>query len=249
MISVEHLSITLYDKNILSDISLNLEDRSVTAILGKNGAGKTVLLKAISGLIPFVSGKIIIDGVPAGRDLYAQRNAPLVSYVFQKGGLFDSMTVFDNVAFLLRRRGEEEDIIHTKVFTILSRVGLSGTEYRLPSELSGGMQKRVCLARAVSAGAAHILYDDPSAGLDPVLTDSIGELIAEISMNEKVTSLIVTHDLSLVKKVAENVILMHNGCIIYRGSVRNFFSCEDPIARQFIEGEKDGPIKADEEYL
>lgn len=242
MISVEHLSIALFQKNILSDISFNLTDRSVTAILGKNGAGKTVLLKAIAGLIPVVTGKIIIDGVSAGKDLYTQRKNPLISYVFQKGGLFDSMTVFDNIAFLLRRKGEHEVIIKSKVLSILERVGLSGTENRLPSELSGGMQKRVCLARAVSAGATHILYDDPSAGLDPVLTDSIGELISEISSNEQVTSLIVTHDLALVKKVAQNVFLMHNGSVVYSGSTENFFSCSDPIATQFIEGNTEGPL-------
>jgi phospholipid/cholesterol/gamma-HCH transport system ATP-binding protein len=242
MIVLDNVTVSVEDSVLLNNVSFEVPDRSVVSILGKNGAGKSVILKTIAGLMPINAGSVQIDGKIPGPMMYDE-TPPLISYVFQKGGLFDSMNVFNNVAYPMQRIGLGERQIKEKVQTILERVGLSGTEDRLPSELSGGMQKRVCLARAVATGSSHILYDDPSAGLDPVLTDSIGKMIREIQTKEGVTSLVVTHDLDLAKKIAEFVILVHNGSVVYKGSTEAFFSCDDPYARQFIEGSLVGPIE------
>jgi phospholipid/cholesterol/gamma-HCH transport system ATP-binding protein len=242
MIVLDNVTVAVKDSVLLNNISFDVPDRSIVAILGKNGSGKSVILKTIAGLMNITSGSIHVDGKIPGPLMYGEF-PPLVSYVFQKGGLFDSMNVFNNVAYPLQRIGVEESQITEKVRAILERVGLSGTEERLPSELSGGMQKRVCLARAVATGSSHILYDDPSAGLDPVLTDSIGAMIQEIQDHEGVTSLVVSHDLELTKKIAKFVILVHNGSLVFKGSSEAFFSCEDPYAKQFIEGSLVGPIE------
>ena len=167
---------------------------------------------------------------------------PSVAYVFQKGGLFDSLDVFENVAFGLRRRGVDEDRIRGIVESSLARVGLAGSESKLPSELSGGMQKRVGLARAVCFNPDIILYDDPTAGLDPVLSDSIADLILEIRGSFSSTSIVVTHDLKLVEKIADRVALLYGGRIVFEGSGEEFFRADDPFARQFIAGDIDGPI-------
>jgi phospholipid/cholesterol/gamma-HCH transport system ATP-binding protein len=242
MIILNNVTVTVNDAVLLNEVSFDVPDRSVVAVLGKNGSGKSVILKTIAGLMNISSGSIHVNEKIPGPTMYNDV-PPLISYVFQKGGLFDSMNVFNNVAYPMQRIGVTEDQVAEKVRVILDRVGLSGTEDRLPSELSGGMQKRVCLARAVATGSSHILYDDPSAGLDPVLTDSIGKMIQEIQVHEGVTSLVVTHDLELAKKIAQFIILVHNGSLVFKGSTEAFFSGNDPYAKQFIEGSLVGPIE------
>jgi phospholipid/cholesterol/gamma-HCH transport system ATP-binding protein len=242
MIILDTVTVSVKNTILLKEVSFEVPDRSVVVILGKNGSGKSVIIKTIAGLMNISSGSIHVDGKIPGPMMYNDV-PPLISYVFQKGGLFDSMDVFNNVAYPMQRIGVDEHIVAEKVRTILERVGLSGTEERLPSELSGGMQKRVCLARAVATGSSHILYDDPSAGLDPVLTDSIGKMIQEIQIHEGKTSLVVTHDLELAKKIAQFIILVHNGSVVFRGNSEAFFSRADPYAKQFIEGSLIGPIE------
>jgi phospholipid/cholesterol/gamma-HCH transport system ATP-binding protein len=229
-------------QEVISDVSFTVSDGTTTVLLGKNGSGKSIILKAVAGLVPSVNGSILLDGHYPGAGMYTgEKN--LLSYVFQKGGLFDSISVFDNIAFYLRRRGIDENEVKDKVDDVISRVKLTGSELKLPSELSGGMQKRVCLARAVVSGSSHILYDDPSAGLDPVLTDSIGSMIRDIQENNQVTSILVTHDLDLIKKTADAIILIDRGIVVFNGTPDDFFSGENPYARQFTEGVLDGPIK------
>ena len=165
-----------------------------------------------------------------------------IAYVFQKGGLFDSMNVFDNVAFGLRRMKVEEESIEKMVVNSLARVGLRGNEQKMISELSGGMQKRVGLARALCFNPNIIFFDDPTAGLDPILSDSIIDLILEIKNSLKTTSIIVTHDSKLLQKVADSIVLLYNGKIVFEGDSGSFLSKSDPYARQFIEGDIEGPI-------
>ncbi|HPM35897.1 MAG TPA: ATP-binding cassette domain-containing protein, partial [Spirochaetota bacterium] len=166
-----------------------------------------------------------------------------IGYVFQKGGLFDSMNLFENVAFPLRRKGIAESEIPDIVFYNLRRVGLEGSEEKFPTELSGGMQKRAGIARVLAMKPKVILYDDPAAGLDPVLTDSIADLILEIRETEKTTSLIVTHDMKFAEKIADKIVLLDSMQIVFYGDKNNFFSLEDPFAYQFVKGEIEGPIE------
>jgi phospholipid/cholesterol/gamma-HCH transport system ATP-binding protein len=152
------------------------------------------------------------------------------------------MTVFDNVAFGLRRMGVDEQKVEELVLSTLQRVGLKGNENKVPVELSGGMQKRVGLARAVCLNPNIILYDDPTAGLDPILSDSIADLILEIEQSFNTTSIVVTQDLKVARKISRNIALLYGGKIVYNAKGDDFFMGTDSYAKQFIEGEMEGPI-------
>ncbi len=242
MITATGVRLGFGDRMILEGVNLHVPRGGRTALMGKNGCGKSVLLKCFAGLMVGYEGVITVDGRDPRRKIGAVGTGASIAYVFQKGGLFDSMNVFDNVAFGLRRRGMHEDRAAELVNDSLARVGLAGSELKLPSELSGGMQKRVGLARAICLDPDIILYDDPTAGLDPILSDSIADLILEISDASSATSVIVTHDLKLVGKVAREVALLYDGLVVFHGDTESFFSKEDLFARQFIEGEIEGPI-------
>lgn len=244
MIEVQGVKLRFDNNEVLKNISFRAEKSSITVILGKNGSGKSVLLKCIAGLLTADDGSVTIEGEAVSPDLYldiSTERAP-VAYVFQKGGLFDSMTVFENVAFGMRRRKLDETVIAERVTASLQSVGLAGAEEKYPSELSGGMQKRVGLARSLCLKPDLILYDDPTAGLDPVLTDSIADLILEIREREKVTSIVVTHDLKLAEKIADQLILLYQGEAVFYGENKDFFSKSSEFTRQFIEGDIQGPI-------
>ncbi|MCX8123048.1 MAG: ATP-binding cassette domain-containing protein [Spirochaetes bacterium] len=247
MINVEHVSVTFNTIAVLQDVSLSVPKGIMYVVLGKNGSGKTVLLKTIAGLYLHFTGTIAIAGIPLKQyvtltiEEKINRNITM-AYVFQKGGLFDSMNVFDNVAFGLRRRKEDEAIVTEKVMAALEWVGLRGSEQKLPSELSGGMQKRVGLARALCLSPSIILYDDPTAGLDPVLADSISDLIVATHNKFKMTSIMVTQDLAVAQKVAHRIGLLHNGTIVVDLKNEEFFSRSNPYAKQFIDGDSEGPI-------
>jgi phospholipid/cholesterol/gamma-HCH transport system ATP-binding protein len=248
MISVRDLSVSFGNKKVLNSINLDVKKGATFSILGKNGSGKSVLLKAMAGLISGYSGTIMI----AEKDIHEiydveafhrpKDDAFSISYVFQKGGLFDSMNVFENVAFPLRREGKSNEETGEKASAALKEVGLSGSEKKMPSELSGGMQKRAGIARAICTAPDIILYDDPTAGLDPVLTDSITDLMIRIKNDYKSTSIVVTHDLKVVKKIADETALLYNGSIVFSGSAERFFLKDDPYTTQFIEANLDGPI-------
>lgn len=247
MIEVRDLRISFNGTPVLSGIDLSVKRGELLALLGKNGSGKTVMLKAVAGLIPGYSGSIRAGGVEmreyfGGAKSPADGGMPSVSYVFQRGGLFDSMNVFDNIAFGLRRRKLDESSIAEKVRESLAGVGLGGNEHKLPSELSGGMQKRVGLARAVCLNPDILLFDDPTAGLDPILSDSIADLILEIRRSYPMTSIVATHDLAIVRKIAGRAALLYGGRIVFTGDTEEFFHGGNPYARQFIEGEIEGPI-------
>lgn len=241
MISIEDLVVEFSGRRVLDGISLNVPAGGLTVLLGKNGSGKSVLLKTVMGLIQPGSGAVRIgDGAHSADG----KEDPTVrmGYVFQKGGLFDSLTVFDNVAFPLRRQGMGEDDVLGIVTGILDRVGLAGSEIKFPSELSGGMQKRVGLARAVCINPEILLYDDPTAGLDPILSDSIAELMLDIRRNYRTTSIVATHDLKVAEKIADEIALLYGGKIVFRGARGDFFGEVSAFARQFRTGDAEGPI-------
>jgi len=249
MISVENLTVSFLNKVIIDNISFHVNQCETLVVLGKNGSGKSVLLKSIAGLINEFKGDVQINDINI-RDLFIQRSRNLktssesarMSYVFQKGGLFDSINVFENTAFGLRRTGIPDDEIYSRVCASIERVGLKGSEYKLPSELSGGMQKRVGIARAVCMKPEVILYDDPTAGLDPILSDSIADLILEIKSSLNAASIVVTNDLKIAKKIADRIALLYSGKFVYYGAVEEFFKETDQFSGQFIRGEIEGPI-------
>jgi phospholipid/cholesterol/gamma-HCH transport system ATP-binding protein len=249
MIRIKKLTVSFAEKVVLNDINMEISTGGFVVILGKNGAGKSVFLKVIAGLIERYDGEVEIDNVNI-KDFYRDRisgsgrgtDGYSLAYVFQRGGLFDSMNVYDNVAFGLRRRGIDEAHIGDRVLESLSRVGLSGNEYKLPSELSGGMQKRVGLARAICLNPDIVLYDDPTAGLDPILSDSIADLMIEINETLNATSIVSTHDLKVARKIGDSIALLYDGRLVFWGSGESFFQAQDPFARQFIEGDTVGPI-------
>ena len=243
MIEIKSASISFGKKNVLQNVSVKSEIMSNTVILGKNGSGKSVLLKIAAGLLVPDSGEVLFDGKKISHEDYFRANKLSIGYVFQKGGLFDSMNLFDNVAFPLRRKGLTENEIPDIVLYNLRRVGLEGSEEKFPTELSGGMQKRAGIARVLAMKPKVILYDDPAAGLDPVLTDSIADLILEIRETEKTTSLIVTHDMKFAEKIADDIVLLDSSQIVFYGDKNRFFSLEDPFAHQFVKGEIEGPIE------
>jgi phospholipid/cholesterol/gamma-HCH transport system ATP-binding protein len=249
MINIKNLSVSIDSTVILKNINLNISEGETFVFLGKNGSGKSILLKTIAGLIYNYSGIIEIKGndIKKYLDSNRYRKNPgyddyMISYVFQKGGLFDSMNVFENVAFPLRRLGRPEGEIRNIVLNSLSMVGLSGNEEKLPSELSGGMQKRVGFARAVCTSPDIILYDDPTAGLDPVLSDSICNIIIDIKNSRKSTSLVATHDLKVVQKIADKTVLIYKNEIVFAGTSDEFFNGSNPYSTQFIQGNLEGPI-------
>jgi phospholipid/cholesterol/gamma-HCH transport system ATP-binding protein len=248
MIDVKDLQISFGKKSVIESLSFHVGKGSTLVILGKNGSGKSVILKAIAGLLPDHSGAISINKSPI-HDFYSGRDAgtgfsdeTVLAYVFQKGGLFDSMTVFENISFGLQRSGCDSALISEKVLASLKRVGLEGSENKLPSELSGGMLKRVGLARAICLDPDIILYDDPTAGLDPILSDSIADLMVEIKNSIDATSIAVTHDLKVVRKIADTVVLIYGGRSVFAGTSDEFFSGMDIYAEQFIQGDIEGPI-------
>lgn len=247
MIDVSDLHISFDSRDVLKGVNLEVNAGETLVLMGRNGSGKSVLLKIVAGLINGYSGTVKINGndlkeIHSPEGFSKSQTAIKIAYVFQKGGLFDSMSVFDNTAFGLRRLGFSEDEILARVGAVLDRVGLKGSEYKLPSEISGGMQKRAGLARAICIDPEIILYDDPSAGLDPILSDSIADLIIDIKKDSNTTAVAVTHDLAVAEKIADKIALLYEGEIVFSGVPDDFFSKENEFAKQFIEGDPEGPI-------
>ncbi|MCK4846437.1 MAG: ABC transporter ATP-binding protein [Deltaproteobacteria bacterium] len=246
MIEIKGLSKSFNSKKVLDDVNLSIEQGKITVIIGRSGEGKSVLIKHIIGLLKPSSGKILIDGKDItkinGKDLNRMRKR--FGMLFQGGALFDSMTVGENVAFPLKEqtdlpRGKIKQIVRTK----LERVGLKGIEDMMPSELSGGMKKRVGLARAIVMDPEIVIFDEPTTGLDPIMSDSIGELMLETQHALDTTYVAITHDISLTYKIADHVAMLHEGRVIAEGTVEEIKANPNPILRQFLEGRAEGPIK------
>jgi phospholipid/cholesterol/gamma-HCH transport system ATP-binding protein len=226
-------------KEILRGFTLDVQEGKTLSIIGHSGAGKSVTLKHIVGLIRPDSGEVWVDGQNvAGLELdklYELRRD--VGYVFQFAALFDSMTIGENVAMGLRRiPGMYEDEIQVRVRESLSLVDLDGVEDRVPSELSGGMQKRAGLARAIATKPKYLLYDEPTTGLDPLTVTVINRLIVRMSEELGVTGIVVTHDMSSAYEISDEIAMLHEGRIRTRGTVDEIRNTEDRVLRAFIEG-------------
>lgn len=232
-------------RDVLSNVSLEVPVGKTMGVMGLSGTGKTSLLKCVAGLVQPSSGEIWIgDRQVVGlseREMNVVRKQ--VGYVFQYAALFDSLNVYDNVAFgPLRRQMKRGPELDALVAEKLALVGMDGTQNMMPSELSGGMQKRVGLARALALNPSVLLYDEPTSGLDPITATVINELITEMRDRLHVTSLVVSHDVASVFRIADLVTMLYEGEAIVTGTPDEVQSSSDPRVRQFIEGRSSGPI-------
>ena len=239
MIEVKNLYKSFGEKGVLSDISFSLPHGHAVAIVGKSGAGKSVLLKCLIGLLKPDDGTIYVDNKLINSMSFRQLQEirASIGMVFQFGALFDSLTVSENISLALRKLTKlSEDEIQERVIHSLDSVDMAGTEELMPAELSGGMKKRVGIARAIAIKPAYLFYDEPTTGLDPVMTDSINKLIKKIQSTEKVTSVIITHEMRTVYDVADRVLLLHDGKIRFDGNPDEIKNVDDPVVKQFITG-------------
>ena len=245
MIEISDLNKSFNDRKVLNDLSLKIDTGSTCVIIGRSGCGKSVLLKHIVGLLRPDKGKIFIDDNEVEKLTVPELNSlrMKISLVFQGGALFDSMTVGENVGFGLiehTRIGRKE--LLERIEESLALVDLSGVANLMPSELSGGMKKRVALARAICIKPEIILYDEPTTGVDPITADSINGLIRSLHDKLKVTSIVVTHDMKSAYTVADRIAMMYQGRIIAEGSPAEIQNTQHPVVYQFINGLAKGPI-------
>jgi len=242
MIEVRDLTKSFGAQLVLDSVGFKIENGESVAIIGRSGSGKSVLLKHLIGLLQPDTGEVLIDGeniVPMNeRQLLRVRRK--FGMLFQSAALFDSMTVAENVAFGLRRHEHlTEAEIGRRVAGTLEMVDLPGTEDKNPAELSGGMRKRVGLARAIIYEPQIVLYDEPTTGLDPIVSDSIDQLILRVRDRLKVTTVVVTHDMRTARRVGQRVLMLHNKKIYANGTPDQIFDSLDPVVRQFVDGVAD----------
>ncbi len=234
-IQVKNLVKSFEDKKVIDNISFNVDDGKILSIVGFSGSGKSTVLKLISGLIEKDSGDIITSGGD-------------IAMVFQYSALFDSLNVFDNISFALHERKdlrgkytqkELEKIVAEK----LEMVGLSGIENKFPSELSGGMQKRVSFARAIVTEPKIILYDEPTAGLDPISSTLIEDYIVRLKNETNAASIVVTHQMSTIRRTSDSVLMLYNGKVVFEGTPDDLCAEKTDYTRQFVNATIEGPMK------
>jgi phospholipid/cholesterol/gamma-HCH transport system ATP-binding protein len=238
MIRFEAVSKRFGEKVVLDGLSLDVPEGGTTVLLGYSGSGKSVLIKHVVGLLTPDAGSVSVDGQVVDEldwdGLTALRSK--IGYVFQFSALFDSMTIEDNLRLGLARRDLSEDEIRERVQQSLRLVGLSGTEAQFPAELSGGMRKRVGVARAIALRPRYILYDEPTTGLDPVTSAVIDQLMVRVREELGTTAIVVTHDIRSAYTVGDRIAMLYEGRIRQVGTVQEIQQTEDPVVRQFIEG-------------
>ncbi|MGB0797383.1 MAG: ABC transporter ATP-binding protein [Paracoccaceae bacterium] len=246
MIELQNVHKSFGSNHVLRGVDVSVNKGKSLVIIGGSGTGKSVTIKCILGLVPPDQGKILVDGQDVNN---AERDAFLARFgmLFQGGALFDSLTIWQNVAFrLLRGRLKKpQDEARAIAIEKLRRVGLKAdVADKFPAELSGGMQKRVGLARAIAAEPEIIFFDEPTTGLDPIMSGVINDLIREIVVEMGATAITITHDMSSVRAIADQVAMLHEGKIRWSGSIKDMDHSEDPFLSQFINGRADGPIEA-----
>ncbi len=252
MIEIADLKKSFGNEVVLNSLNLTVKTGETTVIIGRSGAGKSVLLQNIVGLLKPDSGSIKIHGVEVTDLSEKQYNKVRMEMgmVFQGGALFDSMTVGENVAFVLDEFTKlKRNVIDSKVSECLGLVGLKGVENVKPSQLSGGMRKRVSLARVLCMEPRTILYDEPTSEVDPITADAINNLIIQLRDKLKVTSIVVTHDMDMAYKVADSVAMFYHGQVIAEGTPDVIRNTKHPVVKQFINGEANGPITESEHLI
>ena len=238
-ISIRKLYKRLGSQEVLKGVDLDIHAGETLVVIGRSGGGKSVLLKHIIGLMKPTSGQVLVEG----QDIVALSERELsgirkkVAILFQSGALFDSMSVENNIAFPLIEHGiKDQATLDKKVAEALEVVDLAGEQKKMPENLSGGMRKRVGLARAIVSNPACILYDEPTTGLDPIVADSINHLIRRLQKRFQVTSIVVTHDMKSAFHVADQIAYLYEGRIYFKGTVKELQASGDPIIKDFIEG-------------
>lgn len=239
VIIVDNLVQTIGGQEILRGFSLKVRKGETLVLLGRSGGGKSVFLRHLIGLMQPLGGTIKVEGHDITR-LKERELAPVrrrIGMLFQNGALFDSINVAENVSFPLRERGERDEVlIAQKVQSALQMVDLDGHQQKMPVNLSGGMRKRVALARALVYEPQYMLYDEPTAGLDPIVADSIDLLVRRLQRKLGVTSIVVTHDMKSTFTIADHVALLHEGRCYFYGDCDQLRASTDPIIRDFVEG-------------
>jgi len=243
VLKIEHLVKNFGSKRVLKGVSFDVYAGEILCVIGQSGHGKSVLMKNIMGLMHPDGGRILFKG-----DVIASPTTPVSKYddvrqkfglLFQGAALFDSMTVEENIAFALRERTKfSEEEIHQKVVKSISMVGLKNVEHLMPADLSGGMRSRVGLARAVVMEPEIMLYDEPTSALDPIMTDMVNDLILDMRARLNMTSIIITHDISSAYKIADKIVMICEGNIIFNGTPADIRSSRDPYVQKFIRGNR-----------
>ncbi|MBU2540627.1 MAG: ABC transporter ATP-binding protein [Candidatus Omnitrophica bacterium] len=247
MIEIHNIYKSFNTSKVLDGLSLIIKTGETKVIIGRSGCGKSVLLKHIVGILRPQEGSIIIDGLEVNKLNDEQMNLfrlrMKIGMVFQGGALFDSLNVGENVGFVLSEYTDlDKSTIVKKVKEALGMVGLKDIEHLLPSDLSGGMKKRVALARAICMNPNIILYDEPTTGVDPITADAINDLIIELHDKLEVTSVVVTHDMTSAYKVADRIAMLYSGKIIQMGTPDEIKNSTNPFVKQFITGASSGAI-------
>lgn len=248
MIEIKNLYKSFGEKEVLKGINLQIPDGKVTCILGGSGCGKSTLIKCLIRLEDPTSGQILVDGKDITRLNNEIRLAAIrrhFGYLFQEGALFDSMTVGENVSFGLKYLTQVPQSKYPRIIKEkLALVGLTEDVAKLnPSELSGGMKKRVSLARVLAVNPKVILYDEPTTGLDPIMSDIISDLILDLKEKLKVTSVVITHDMHSAFKIADYIAFLYEGKILLYGTPEEFRKTDNPYVKQFVSGSSHGPIQ------
>lgn len=246
MIKIEGLKKYFGSKKVLDGVDLSVEMGKITVIIGRSGEGKSVLIKHIIGLLSPDEGSISLDGAEITglpeREMNNVRKR--FGMLFQGAALFDSMTVAENVGFPLK---EHTGLADADIFRIvgekLKRVGLEGVEDMMPADLSGGMKKRVGLARAIVMDPEIVLFDEPTTGLDPIMSDSVADLVLHTQKALNTTYILITHDITFTYKIADKIAMLHEGKIVAEGTVEEMKSNKNPVLMQFLAGSAEGPIK------
>jgi phospholipid/cholesterol/gamma-HCH transport system ATP-binding protein len=244
MVHLEGVTMMYGNRAVLDKVDLKVPRGKITVVMGGSGSGKSTCLKLIVGFIRPSEGKIWIDGkdvlqLTPDQRIEVQKS---IGMSFQYSALFDSMTVYDNVAFPLREHTRlSEAEIHARVVAMLERLGLPGTEDKAPSDLSGGMKKRVGVARAIMLQPKIMLFDEPESGLDPITTTSIAELIMEMRDSFRITCLVISHNLESTRLIGDKVCMLYNGKIIAEGTPAELDANPNPILQQFLHGRSTGP--------
>jgi phospholipid/cholesterol/gamma-HCH transport system ATP-binding protein len=246
MIRIQGLRKRLGEKQVLDGVDLEIDKGETVVVLGPSGTGKSVLLKHILGLMKPDAGSIEVDGeeVVGRSESELTKLRQRFGMVFQGAALFDSLTVGENVGLALREHTRWSDAqIRDRVTERLEWVGLRGVENKKPSDLSGGMRKRVGIARAIAMDPQFVLYDEPTTGLDPIMADVIDTLIRGLQRRLGVTSIVVTHDLASAHKVADRMAMLLGGRIVFTGTPQEMHTTDNAVVRQFVEGTSEGPIQ------
>lgn len=242
IIDIQNLKISFGSLNVLNDISLHLKSQENLVVLGKSGTGKSVLIKCIARLLKADEGTITVLGEEVNALKIEELNEirKKIGFLFQSGALYDSMTVKENLEFPLRRIRKElsQSEIDAKVTETLANVGLEDVLNKMPSELSGGMRKRISLARTIIVDPEIMLYDEPTTGLDPITAEEISELINDIQKKYKTASIIITHDMECVRTVADRIIMLKDGDVYKEGSLPEFENSTDSYVSSFFKTKK-----------